>query len=74
MIKRLSSRDTKFLAKLLYSPKERLIWRNWISYWKGVRTVSNWNNVTDRDNAWSGSYLNRGHHTRYMSLQTKIEL
>lgn len=74
MIKRLNTTDTRLLARILYAPKERIIWRDWISYWKGVRTVSNWNSMTDRENAWSGSYLNRGYHRRYMSLQTRIDL
>jgi hypothetical protein len=73
-IKLLSKRDTKLLSRILFGPKERIIWRDWISYWKGVRMVSNWNSMTDRENAWSGSYLNRGYHARRMSLQTRIEL
>jgi hypothetical protein len=64
MIKRLSSKSTKILTRILNSPTERLVWREWISYWKGVRMASNIG-VTP---LWRGSYRNRGLFTRRLSL------
>jgi hypothetical protein len=64
MIKRLNSRDSKLLTAILNSPTERLVWREWISYWKSVRMASNMGVGT----AWRGSYRNRGLFTRRLAL------
>ena len=64
MIKRLSSKSTKILTRILNSPTERLVWRDWISYWKSVRTASNLGVGT----VWRGTYRNRGLFTRRLSL------
>ena len=71
MIKRLSSKSTKILTSILNSPKERIVWREWISYWKSVRMASN---LTE-EKRWRGSYRNRGLFTRRLALTLiKIEL
>ena len=64
MIKRLNSKDTKILTSILTSPTERMVWRDWISYWKSVRTTSNMGVGT----IWRGSYRNRGLFTRRLAL------
>ncbi len=64
MIKRLNSRDSKRLTAILTSPTERLVWRDWISYWKSVRTATN----LGVGLVWRGSYRNRGAFTRRLSL------
>lgn len=71
MIKRLNSRDSKTLTAILTSPTERLVWRDWISYWKSVRMASNMGVGT----VWKGSYRNRGLFTRRLALTLiRIEL
>ena len=71
MIKRLNSKNTKILTRILNSPKERIVWRDWISYWKGVRMASNLGVGT----VWRGSYRNRGLFTRRLALTLiRIEL
>ena len=71
MIKRLNSKSTKILTKILNSPKERIVWRDWISYWKSVRMASNMGVGT----VWRGSYRNRGLFTRRLVLTLiRIEL
>ena len=64
MIKRLNSRDSKLLTAILNSPTERMVWRDWISYWKSVRTATN----LGVGLVWRGSYRNRGLFTRRLSL------
>ena len=64
MIKRLSSKSTKILTRILNSPTERLVWRDWISYWKSVRTVTN----LGVGLVWRGSYRNRGYFSRRLAL------
>ena len=65
MIKRLSSKSTKILTRILNSPKkERIIWREWVAYWKSVRMASNLGVGT----VWRGSYRNRGLFTRRLAL------
>ena len=71
MIKRLNSKNTKILTSILNSPKERIVWRDWISYWKSVRMASNLGVGT----VWRGSYRSRGLFTRRLALTLiKIEL
>ena len=71
MIKRLSSKNTKRLTRILTSPKERIVWREWVSYWKSVRMASNLGVGT----VWRGSYRNRGLFTRRLALTLiRIEL
>ena len=71
MIKRLNSIDSKTLTAILTSPKERIVWREWISYWKSVRMASNLGVGT----VWRGSYRNRGLFTRRLALTLiRIEL
>jgi len=71
MIKRLNSRDSKTLTAILNSPKERIVWRDWISYWKSVRMASNLGVGT----VWRGSYRNRGYFSRRLALTLiRIEL
>jgi len=71
MIKRLNSRDSKLLTAILNSPTERMVWRDWISYWKGVRMASN----IGVNPLWRGSYRNRGYFSRRLALTLiKIEL
>jgi len=71
MIKRLNSRDSKLLTAILNSPTERLVWRDWISYWKSVRTVTN----LGVGLVWRGSYRNRGYFSRRLALTLiRIEL
>lgn len=71
MIKRLNSRDSKTLTAILTSPTERLVWRDWISYWKSVRTATN----LGVGLIWRGSYRNRGHFSRRLALTLiRIEL
>jgi hypothetical protein len=64
MIKRLNSRDSRRLTAILNSPTERMVWRDWISYWKSVRMASNLGVGT----VWKGSYRNRGLFTRRLAL------
>jgi len=64
MIKRLNSIDSKTLTAILTSPKERIVWREWISYWKSVRMASNLGVGT----VWRGSYRNRGYFSRRLAL------
>ena len=64
MIKRLNSKNTKILTSILNSPKERIVWRDWISYWKSVRMASN---LTE-EKRWRGTYRNRGLFTRRLAL------
>ena len=71
MIKRLNSKSAKILTSILTSPKERVVWREWISYWKSVRMASNMGFGTK----WRGSYRNRGLFTRRLALTLiRIEL
>jgi len=71
MIKRLNSKSTKILTSILNSPKEKIVWREWISYWKSVRTATNLGVGT----VWRGSYRNRGLFTRRLALTLiRIEL
>ena len=72
MIKRLNSKSAKILTSILNSPKkERVVWREWISYWKSVRMASNMGVGT----VWRGSYRNRGLFTRRLALTLiRIEL
>jgi len=64
MIKRLNSKNTKILTSILNSPKERIVWREWISYWKSVRMASNLGVGT----VSRGAYRNRGLFTRRLAL------
>ncbi len=64
MIKRLNSKSTKILTSILASPTERLVWREWVAYWKSVRAVSNMGFGTVR----RGSYRNRGLFTKRLAL------
>ena len=71
MIKRLNSKSAKILTRILNSPKERIVWRDWISYWKSVRMTSNLGVGT----VWRGSYRNRGYFSRRLALTLiRIEL
>ena len=71
MIKRLNSRDSRTLTAILTSPTERLVWRDWISYWKSVRVATN----LGVGIIWRGSYRNRGYFSRRLALTLiKIEL
>ena len=71
MIKRLNSRDSKTLTAILTSPTERLVWRDWISYWKSVRVATN----LGAGIIWRGSYRNRGYFSRRLALTLiRIEL
>ena len=71
MIKRLNSRDSKTLTAILTSPTERLVWRDWISYWKSVRVATN----LGVGIIWRGSYRNRGYFSRRLALTLiRIEL
>lgn len=63
--------DARTLSVILGGPQQRIVWRDWISYWKGVRMVSNLGVGT----RWRGSYRNRGYFTRRLSLTLiRIEL
>jgi len=64
MIKKLNSKNTKALTRILNSPEEKLVWRDWLSYWKSVRMASN----MGVDKRWRGSYRNRGLFTRRLAL------
>ena len=65
MIKRLKGKDARLLSIILNSPEEqRIVWRDWISYWKSVRTATN----LGVGLVWRGSYRNRGHFTRRLAL------
>jgi hypothetical protein len=64
MIKRLKGKDARLLSVILNGPEQRLVWRDWISYWKGVRMASN----IGVSPLWRGSYRNRGYFTRRLSL------
>ena len=64
MIKRLNSKNTKALTRILNSPEERLVWRDWLSYWKSVRMASN----MGAGKKWRGTYRNRGLFTRRLAL------
>ena len=71
MIKRLNSKSTKILTSILTSPTERLVWRDWISYWKSVRVATNLGVGV----IWRGSYRNRGYFSRRLALTLiRIEL
>ena len=71
MIKRLNSRDSRTLTAILTSPTERLVWRDWISYWKSVRVATNLGVGV----IWRGSYRNRGYFSRRLALTLiRIEL
>ena len=71
MIKRLNSKNAKTLTSILTSPTERLVWRDWISYWKSVRVATN----LGVGLIWRGSYRNRGYFSRRLALTLiKIEL
>ena len=72
MIKRLNSKSAKILTSILNSPKkERVVWREWVAYWKSVRMASNMGVGT----VWRGSYRNRGLFTRRLALTLiRIEL
>jgi len=71
MIKRLNSKNTKILTSILASPTERLVWRDWISYWKSVRVATN----LGVGLVWRGSYRNRGYFSRRLALTLiRIEL
>jgi hypothetical protein len=71
MIKRLRGKDARLLSVILNGPEQRIVWRDWISYWKGVRMASNLRVGT----VWRGSYRNRGYFTRRLSLTLiRIEL
>ena len=71
MIKRLNSRDSRTLTAILTSPTERLVWRDWINYWKSVRVATN----LGVGIIWRGSYRNRGYFSRRLALTLiKIEL
>ena len=71
MIKRLNSRDSRTLTAILTSPTERLVWRDWISYWKSVRVATN----LGVGIIWRGSYRNRGYFSRRLALTLiRIEL
>jgi hypothetical protein len=64
MIKRLNSKSAKILTSILTSPTERLVWRDWISYWKSVRVATN----LGVGLIWRGSYRNRGYFSRRLAL------
>ena len=64
MIKRLNSKNAKILTSILTSPTERLVWRDWISYWKSVRVATN----LGVGLIWRGSYRNRGYFSRRLAL------
>ena len=64
MIKRLKGKDARMLSVILNGPEQRIVWRDWISYWKGVRMASN----IGVSPLWRGSYRNRGYFTRRLSL------
>ena len=65
MIKRLNSKSAKILTSILNSPKkERIVWRDWISYWKSVRVATN----LGVGIIWRGSYRNRGYFSRRLAL------
>ena len=64
MIKRLNSKSAKTLTSILNSPTERLVWRDWISYWKSVRVATN----LGVGLIWRGSYRNRGYFSRRLAL------
>ena len=64
MIKRLKGKDARLLSVILNGPEQRIVWRDWISYWKGVRMASNLGVGT----VWRGSYRNRGYFTRRLAL------
>ena len=71
MIKRLNSKSAKILTSILTSPTERLVWRDWISYWKSVRVATN----LGVGIIWRGSYRNRGYFSRRLALTLiRIEL
>ena len=71
MIKRLNSQDSRTLTAILTSPTELLVWRDWISYWKSVRVVTN----LGVGIIWRGSYRNRGYFSRRLALTLiRIEL
>ena len=71
MIKRLNSRDSRRLTAILTSPTERMVWRDWISYWKSVRVATN----LGVGIIWRGSYRNRGYFSRRLALTLiRIEL
>ena len=71
MIKRLNSKSAKILTSVLNSPTERLVWRDWISYWKSVRVATN----LGVGIIWRGSYRNRGYFSRRLALTLiRIEL
>jgi len=65
VIKRLNSKNTKALTIILSSPEEKLVWRDWLSYWKCVRMASNMGGAGKR---WRGTYRNRGLFTRRLAL------
>jgi hypothetical protein len=70
MIKRLKGKDARMLSIILNSPEQRIVWRDWISYWKSVRTATNLG-----VGLWRGSYRNRGHFSRRLALTLiRIEL
>jgi hypothetical protein len=64
MIKRLKGKDARMLSIILNGPEQRIVWRDWISYWKGVRMASNMGVGT----VWRGSYRNRGYFSRRLAL------
>lgn len=71
MIKRLKGTDARLLSVILNGPEQRIVWREWISYWKSVRMASNMGVGT----AWRGTYRNRGLFTRRLALTLiRIEL
>ena len=65
MIKKLNSKSAKILTSILTSPKkERVVWREWVAYWKSVRMTSNMGFGL----VWRGSYRNRGYFSRRLAL------
>ena len=72
MIKRLNSKSAKILTSILNSPKkERVVWREWVAYWKSVRVATN----LGVGIIWRGSYRNRGYFSRRLALTLiRIEL
>jgi hypothetical protein len=71
MIKRLKGKDARLLSVILNGPEQRLVWRDWISYWKSVRTATN----LGVGLVWRGSYRNRGYFSRRLALTLiRIEL
>ena len=71
MIKKLKGKDARMLSVILNGPEQRIVWRDWISYWKGVRMASNLGVGT----VWRGSYRNRGYFSRRLALTLiRIEL